>query len=105
MNRPMKFEIRDPEWSRNLQIGLEKYMGGLYKASEAPKDSPEAEELKKTESGIPFCACQTCEGREILAYIAPRVIRGYLDKKVGFVEVDDDWDGNIIEVPANLKHD
>lgn len=102
MNRPMKFEIRDPEWSRNLQVGLEEYMEKLYKAAEAE----ETEELKNTESGIPFCACQTCEGREILAYIAPRVIRGYLDKKVGFAEVGDDWDGNLIELPADLKkHD
>lgn len=97
MNRPMKFEIRDPEWSRNLQVGLEEYMEKLYKAAEAE----ETEELKKTESGIPFCACQTCEGREILAYVAPRVIKGYLDKKVGFAEVSDDWDGNIIEVNTN----
>lgn len=101
----MKFEIRDPEWSRNLQVGLEEYMEKLYKAADAPKDSEQAEDLKDTESGIPFCPCQTCEGREILAFVAPRIVRGYLDKKLGFVEVDDDWDGNLIEVPANLKHD
>ena len=101
----MKFEIRDPEWAKEIQNGLEQYMTNLYKAAEAEKGSEEAKKAKETESGIPFCSCNICEGREILAYIAPRVVRGYLDKKVGFVEVDDDWNGRIIEVPTNLKHD
>jgi hypothetical protein len=105
MTKPMKFEIRDPQWAKETQEGLEEYMTNLYKASEAEKGSAEAEKAKETESGIPFCACNVCEGREILAYIAPRVVRGYLDRKVGFVEVDDDWGGRIIEVPTNLKHD
>jgi len=98
MTKPMKFEIRDPEWAQKLQTGLEEYMDGLYESVDAEEGTPEAEKANETESGIPFCACNVCEGRELLSYIAPRVIKGYLDNKIGFFEVDDDWDGNIIEV-------
>ena len=101
MTRPMKFEIRDPEWAKALQDGLEEYMSGLYESVDAEEGTPEAEKANDTESGIPFCACNVCEGREILSFVAPRVIKGYLDKKIGFVEVDEDWDGKIIEVKTD----
>ena len=100
----MRFEIRDPEWAQNLQTGLEEYMNGLYESVDAEEGTPEFEKGTETESGIPFCACNVCEGREILSFVAPRVIKGYLDKKIGFVEVGDDWNGNIIEVGDDLKH-
>lgn len=105
MTKPMKFEIRDPQWAQDLQNGLDEYMSGLYESVDAEEGTPEAEKANETESGIPFCACNVCEGREILSYVAPRVIRGYLDKKIGFVEVDDDWGGRIIEVPVSPKND
>lgn len=105
MTKPMKFEIRDPEWAMDIQNGLEEYMMSLYKAAEAREKTPEAGKVNETESGVPFCGCGVCEGREILSFIAPRIVRGYLDKKVGFVEVGDDWNGRIIEVPTNMKHD
>lgn len=100
----MRFEIRDPEWAQNLQTGLEEYMSGLYESVDAEEGTPEFEKSLETESGIPFCACNVCEGREILSFVAPRVIKGYIDKKIGFVEVGDDWNGNIIEVGDDLKH-
>lgn len=101
MSKPMRFEIRDPEWAKNLQDGLEEYMSGLYESVDAEEGTPEFEKGNDTESGIPFCACNVCEGREILSFIAPRVIKGYLDKKIGFVEVGDDWNGNVIEVKTD----
>lgn len=104
MTKPMRFEIRDPEWAQNLQTGLEEYMSGLYESVDAEEGTPEFEKSLETESGIPFCACNVCEGREILSFVAPRVIKGYIDKKIGFVEVGDDWNGNIIEVGDDLKH-
>ena len=105
MTKPVKFEIRDPEWATDLQKTLEEYMMGLYDSIDADEGTPEAEAAEKTESGLPFCGCSVCEGREILSFIAPRVVRGYLDKKIGFVEVGDDWNGRVIEVPTNMKHD
>lgn len=85
----MKFEVRDPEWARDLQTGLEEYMEKLYESVDADEGTPEAEAGNNTESGIPFCACNVCESREILSYLAPRIIKGYLDAKIGFAEVED----------------
>jgi hypothetical protein len=98
MNMAMKFEIRDGEWAQELQKSLEEYMDSLYSSVDAEEGTPEAELANNTESGIPFCACNVCEGREILSFVAPRVIRGYLDGKIGFFEVDpEEFDGQIIE--------
>jgi hypothetical protein len=105
MTKPMKFEIRDALWAQEIQNGLDQYMMGLYESVDAEEGTPEAEKANETESGLPFCACGTCETREILSFVAPRIIKGYLDKKIGFVEVGDDWDGKTIEVSSTLKHD
>jgi hypothetical protein len=83
----MKFEIADPEWAANLQTDLEEYMMGLYDSVDADPDSPEAD--PHTESGIPFCGCNVCEGREILSFLSPRIIKGYLDKKILMFESDE----------------
>jgi hypothetical protein len=72
----MGFEILDPEWAGDLQSGLESYMEYLYASLDADLDSPEAE--VQTATGEPFCACHVCETRELLAFIVPRAIDGYL---------------------------
>ena len=100
----MKFEIRDEKWAQDLQNGLEEYMSGLYDSVDAEEGTPEYERGIDTESGIPFCACNVCEGREILSFVAPRIIKGYLDKKIGFVEVDEaEFNGQIIEVKESKE--
>lgn len=85
------FEIVDEEWASNLQQGLEDYMFTLYDAVHNYDDevdpgsqqgSAEYDAADNTESGIPFCGCNVCEGREILAYVTPRIIEGYLERKV-----------------------
>lgn len=97
----MKFEIRDPQWATDLQNGLEEYMSELYESVDAEEGTPEYEKGQETESGIPFCACNVCEGREILSFVAPRIIKGYLDGKVGFFEIDPEtFTGNVIEVES-----
>ena len=78
--RGIKFALEDPEWGVEMQKGLEEYMMVLYESVEADIDSPEAD--PETESGQPFCACNVCEGREILSYVVPRAIIGYLEGKV-----------------------
>ena len=101
MAKAMKFEIRDGEWAVELQKDLEEYMDGLYESVDAEEGTPEFEKGVDTESGIPFCACNVCEGREILSFVAPRVIKGYLDNKIGFFEVDTEtFEGKIIEVES-----
>jgi len=88
MREFMKFEIRDPEWAQDLQNGLEEYMGKLYESVDAEEGTPEADPF--TESGIPFCACNVCESREILSFIAPRVIKGYIDGKIGYFDATEE---------------
>lgn len=75
---PMTFQINDPKWAEELQRGLDEYRAQLY-------DSVDSEEEVETESGIPFCGCDTCDNREILSYIAPRVIKAYQEEKIELV--------------------
>ena len=67
------------EWSTNLQAELDEYMGRLiswYIDNEEEGEEPE------TISGQPFCGCDTCYWREYLAFTAPKIIEGYLAKKI-----------------------
>lgn len=84
----MRFEIRDPEWATNLQTDLEEYMMKMYDSLDAEEGSPEAD--PHTESGIPFCGCNVCEGREILSFLSPRIIKGYLDGKIGYFDASEE---------------
>lgn len=78
----MKYEVRDFEWVEGLQEDLEAYMTELYES--VGTDKP-----METMSGVQFCACNVCEGREIVAFLGPRIIKGYLDGKVGFAAADE----------------
>jgi hypothetical protein len=82
------FEIRDAEWAQELQHGLEEYLMSLYDAVYADDASGDFEDAAdNTESGISFCGCNVCEGREILSYVTPRIIQGFLDGKVDIISV------------------
>jgi hypothetical protein len=82
------FEIRDAEWAQKLQHGLEEYLSSLYDAVYAESDLDDFENAAdNTESGISFCGCNVCEGREILSYVTPRIIQGFLNKKVDIVSI------------------
>jgi hypothetical protein len=78
----LKFEVLDVEWASKLQKGLEDYMMGLY-------GSVDTGEEVDTESGIPFCGCGDCENRELLSYMAPRIIKGYQEKKIDLSGAED----------------
>jgi hypothetical protein len=97
MREFMKFEIADPKWAEDLQQSMEYYMMKLYESVDAEEGTPEAD--PQTESGIPFCSCNVCEGREILSFLAPRIIKGYLDKKIMYYDASED------EVIDYLKED
>jgi len=76
----MKFQILDPEWAEKLQRGLEEYMMSLYASVDEDADV-------ETESGAPYCGCSDCENRELLSYMAPRIIKGYQDSKITLEDV------------------
>ena len=100
MNMELKqFVIKNEDWATDMQNGLEEYMMVLY-------DSVDNSDIDvETESGLPFCGCHVCESREILSYIVPRAIKGYLDEKVGFEDAPEGFVGKLAKVPSNLKHD
>jgi hypothetical protein len=82
------FQIRDTEWAQELQHGLEEYLMSLYDAVYAEDDFEDSDNAAdNTESGISFCGCNVCEGREILSYVTPRIIQGFLEGKVDIVSV------------------
>jgi hypothetical protein len=89
VNNP-SFEIRDQGWAESLQQGLERYMDSLYDAvyeeDEGSYEHPD-NAADNTESGISFCGCNVCHGREILSYITPRIIQGFLDGKVDIITI------------------
>jgi hypothetical protein len=98
-----EFVIKDEGWATDLQQGLEMYMMALYDSVDAEEGTPAAD--IETESGLIFCGCHTCEAREILTFIVPRAIKGYLDEKVGFEDAPEGFVGKLAKVPSNLKHD
>lgn len=75
----MTFNHLDTEWAKKLEMDLEEYMAQL---SALAFDEDEVPEDFETLSGQPYCACSTCEIREILFLVVPRAIQGYLDGKV-----------------------
>lgn len=87
MREFMRFEIRDGQWAEELQQSMEEYMMKMYDSLDAEPGTPEAD--PHTESGIPFCGCNVCEGREILSFLSPRIIKGYLDGKIGYFDADE----------------
>jgi hypothetical protein len=53
--------------SVEMEQGLNAYMASLH-------GSIDNTEPVETLSGEPFCGCETCHTREILAYVVPRVL-------------------------------
>jgi hypothetical protein len=82
----MAFDYVDEEWAHELEVSLEEYMEQLsallYDEDEVAKDF-------ETVSGEGYCGCSICEIREILSFVIPRAIQGYLDGKVVLEAVDD----------------
>jgi hypothetical protein len=84
----MIFEHLDEEWAHTLEVELEEYMGQL---SALLYDEDEVAENFETVSGEGYCGCSTCEVREILSFVIPRAIQGFIDGKV-MIEIKDNPD-------------
>jgi hypothetical protein len=63
--------------SVELEQGLNAYMASLHDEEPAP-----------TLSGEPFCGCETCHTREILAFVVPRVLFAQEQGLASLVSVD-----------------
>jgi hypothetical protein len=69
------FQINDEAWASEFQRNLDEYMMRL-------QDSIDEDVDVDTVTGQPFCGCTDCYWREILAFAAPVIMQGQLDKKI-----------------------
>ena len=77
----MSFTITDINWATKLQFELEEYMGQCYDSVDADEEFA-GDAGFETESGYPFCGCNTCEYRELLSFLVPRVLAAQAEGKV-----------------------
>jgi hypothetical protein len=75
----MSFFINDEKWAEELQTNVEEYLMLL-------QDSIDEDEDMETLSGQPYCGCNVCYFREMLFFIAPKVMRGQNEKKIELSE-------------------
>lgn len=77
-----KFIITDSNWSEKLEQDFVDYMWGLQGHLEDEDNLPEGYELPETLSGEPYCGCSTCETREQLFFLVPRILAAYKAKQI-----------------------
>jgi hypothetical protein len=77
----MMFDHLDNEWAKELESGLEKYLGTLSDYAYGELEDGDLDSFE-TLSGELYCGCTTCEIREILAFVVPKAISGMLDGKI-----------------------
>lgn len=84
----IEFEIIDQAWAQELQAGVAEYLDELIFGVDADYDDDE--EPRDTETGLPFCGCDVCYWREVLAYVTPRVMLAAEKGQVVLVKGDPD---------------
>jgi hypothetical protein len=73
------FQINDHEWAENVQRELDEYINALqswYVYGEEEGEEPEPI------SGLPYCGCETCYWREVLAFVSPRIMNAQNSKQI-----------------------
>jgi hypothetical protein len=70
-----EFVINDVEWAQGLERELEDYMLDCWASLD------EGSEFD-TITGEPFCGCGTCESREQLFFVTPKIIKAFQEGKV-----------------------
>jgi hypothetical protein len=70
-----EFVINDVNWAQELEHGLEEYMMDCWTSLDEGSDF-------ETVSGEPFCGCGTCESREQLFFVTPKIIKAFQEGKV-----------------------
>jgi len=73
-----EFFIEDEEWAKDLEFEYEQYMGRLAYSI----DADDTEEIIESLSGEPYCGCSTCDVREQLFFLVPRIIKAYKEGQV-----------------------
>jgi len=76
-----QFVIEDQDWAKTLENEYEEYLWDC----EASIDGEESDDFA-TLSGEPFCGCTTCYNREQMFFLVPRIIEGYKEGKITYLE-------------------
>lgn len=71
------YTIHDNDWAVTLQRETQQYMMELFDSVYADDDDD-----VETVTGIPFCGCDVCEYREMLAFVTPILIEGFLSGSI-----------------------
>jgi hypothetical protein len=76
----MGVELSDYTWDalpmKIVERAFDEYMSNLYQGI-LDGDPEGGVEVLDTLSGEPFCGCETCEQREVFAFLMPRFIDMY----------------------------
>ena len=75
----MSFILNDEKWAEELQANVEEYLMLL-------QDSIDEDEDMETLSGQPYCGCNVCYFRDMLFFVAPKIMRGQNEKKIELSE-------------------
>lgn len=76
-SKDFNFQIEDLDWARELEEAYDEYQW----ACESVIDGEEPDDFT-TITGEPFCGCNTCYSREQISFLAPRIIKAYLEGKI-----------------------
>ena len=76
-----EFQINDEDWAKVLEAGLDEYIDSLQNYYVYGEDVTEGEE-PETLSGEPYCGCETCYWREVLFFVAPKIMMAQNEKKI-----------------------
>lgn len=72
--------IKDTDWASKLQKDLSQYIDELTESIDTEYQNDD--DIPETVTGAPYCGCDTCHYREILAYTIPKIIQGYKEGKI-----------------------
>lgn len=73
-------EIKDTDWASQVQQDLTQYINELTESIDTEYENDD--DIPETITGAPYCGCETCHYREILAFTIPKIIQGYKEGKV-----------------------
>jgi len=80
--------VRDRTWASGLQHELDDFLYEVYDALDGDIEGVGGGTVAIEGDEKPFCGCSSCEGRTIVNFLAPRVIKGFLDGRLDVVEVE-----------------
>lgn len=81
-----RFYVEDTQWSHELTQEYEDYMQSLLVYLAPQEDLPEGTEFPPTLSGQAYCGCMTCQTRETLFFLVPKIAEGYKEGKITLAE-------------------